>query len=40
LKIQIGEDEEYEEIINEAKSRKQNYEFSMDVVPISFSTEY
>jgi hypothetical protein len=40
LKIQIGEDEEYEEIIREAKSRKQNYEFSMDVVPISFSTEH
>jgi hypothetical protein len=40
LKIQIGEDEEYEEIIKEAKSRKQNYEFSMDVVPVSFSTEH
>jgi hypothetical protein len=42
LKIQIGEVEEYEEIIREAKakSRKQNYEFSMDVVPISFSTEH
>jgi hypothetical protein len=40
LKIQIGEDEEYEEIIKEATSRKQNYEFSMDVVPVSFSTEH
>jgi hypothetical protein len=40
LKIQIGEDEEYEEIIKEAKSRKRNYEFSMDVVPVSFSTEH
>ncbi|HZD82802.1 MAG TPA: hypothetical protein VE076_08000, partial [Nitrososphaeraceae archaeon] len=40
LKIQIGEDEGYEEIIKEAKSRKQNYEFSMDVVPVSFSTEH
>jgi hypothetical protein len=40
LKIQIGEDEEYEEIIREAKSRKRNYEFSMDVVPVSFSTEH
>ena len=40
LKIQIGEDEEYEEIIKEAKSRKQNYEFSMDVVPVNFSTEH
>ena len=28
LKIQIGEDEEYEEIIREAKSRKQNYELA------------
>jgi hypothetical protein len=40
LKIQIGEDEEYEEIIKEAKNRKQNYEFSMDVVPVNFSTEH
>jgi hypothetical protein len=40
LKIQIGEDEEYEEIIKEAKSRKRNYEFSMDVVPVSFATEH
>jgi hypothetical protein len=40
LKIQIGEDEEYEEIIKEAKSRKRNYEFSMDVVPVNFSTEH
>jgi hypothetical protein len=40
LKIQIGEDEEYEKIIREAKSRKQNYEFSVDVVPVSFSTEH
>jgi hypothetical protein len=40
LKIQIGEDEEYEEIIKEAKSRNRNYEFSMDVVPVSFSTEH
>jgi hypothetical protein len=40
LKIQIGEDEEYEKIIKEATSRKQNYEFSMDVVPVSFSTEH
>jgi hypothetical protein len=40
LKIQIGEDEEYEEIIKEAKNRNRNYEFSMDVVPVSFSTEH
>jgi hypothetical protein len=40
LKIQIGEDEEYEEIIREARSRKRYYEFSMDVVPVSFSTEH
>ena len=40
LKIQIGEDEEYEEIIREARNRKQNYEFSMDVVSVSFSTEH
>ena len=40
MKIQIGEDEEYEGIIKDAKSRKQNYEFSMDVVPVSFSTEH
>jgi hypothetical protein len=40
LKIQIGEDEEYEEIIKEAKSRKRNYEFSMDVVPVSFAAEH
>jgi hypothetical protein len=39
LKIQIGEDEECEEIIREARSRKRYYEFSMDVVPVSFSTE-
>jgi hypothetical protein len=30
-------DEEYEKIIKEAKSRKQNYEFSMDVVPVNFN---
>jgi hypothetical protein len=40
LKIQIGEDEDYEQIIKEAKSRKRNYEFSMDVVPISFAVEH
>jgi hypothetical protein len=40
LKIQIGEDEEYEEIIKEAKSRKRNYEHDMDVVPVNFSTEH
>jgi hypothetical protein len=40
LKIQIGEDEEYEEIIKEAKSRKRNYEFSMDIVPVSFAAEH
>jgi hypothetical protein len=40
LKIQIGEDEEYEEIIKEARSRKRNYEFDMDIVPVSFSTEH
>jgi hypothetical protein len=40
LKIQIGEDEEYEEIIREAKSRKQNYEFSMDIVLVSFAAEH
>jgi hypothetical protein len=27
-------------IIKEAKSRKRNYEFSMDVIPVSFSTEH
>ena len=36
----IGEDEEYEEIIKEAKSRKRNYEFSMDAVPVNFSTQH
>jgi hypothetical protein len=35
LKIQIGEDEEYEEIIKESKSRKQNYE---NVVPVNSSS--
>ncbi len=40
LKIQIGEYEEYEEIIKDAKSRNQNYEFSMDVVTVSLSTEH
>jgi ribosomal protein L24E len=36
----MGEDEEYEEVIKEAKSRKRNYEFSMDVVPVSFASEH
>jgi hypothetical protein len=40
LKIQIGEDEEYEEIIKEAKSIRLDYEHDMDVVPVSFSTEH
>jgi hypothetical protein len=40
LKIQIGEDEEYDEIIKEAKSRKRNYEHDMDVVPVSFAAEH
>lgn len=41
LKIQIGEDENYEEIIKEAKAKKLNYPLTdMHVVPVNFSTEH
>jgi hypothetical protein len=40
LKIQIGEDERYEEVIKEAKSIRLDYEHDMDVVPVSFAAEH
>jgi hypothetical protein len=36
----MGEDEEYEEVIKEAKSIRLEYEHDMDVVPVSFASEH
>jgi hypothetical protein len=38
LKIQIGEDEEYEEVIKEARSIGLEYEHDMDVVGVFISS--
>ena len=40
LKLQMGEDEDYDEIIKECKAKKRDYEFEMDVVPVNFSMEH
>jgi hypothetical protein len=41
LKIQIGEEENYEEIIKEAKANKLDYPIrDMHVIPVNFSTEH
>ena len=40
LKLQMGEDEEYEEIIKECKAKKRDYEFEMNVIPVNFSMEH
>jgi hypothetical protein len=40
LKIQMGEDEDYEEIIKECKTKKRDYELDMDVIPVHFSVEH
>jgi hypothetical protein len=38
LKLQMGEDEDYDEIIKECKAKQRDYEFEMDVIPVNFST--
>ena len=41
LKIQMGEEPNYEEIIKEAKNKKLNYLLTdMHVMPVNFSTEH
>jgi hypothetical protein len=42
LKIQLGEDEDYEEIIKEYKAKKWDYEYgdTMNVIPVNFSIEH
>ena len=40
LKLQMGEDEDYDEIIKECKAKKRDYEMDMDVVPVNFSMEH
>ena len=40
LKLQMGEDEEYDEIIKDCKARKRDYEYDMTVVPVNFSMEH
>jgi hypothetical protein len=40
LKLQMGEDEDYDEIIKECKAKKRDYEFEMDVIPVNFSMEH
>jgi hypothetical protein len=40
LKLQMGENEDYDEIIKECKAKKRDYEFEMDVIPINFSMEH
>ncbi|HET7345331.1 MAG TPA: hypothetical protein VFJ05_05630 [Nitrososphaeraceae archaeon] len=40
LKIRMGKDEGYKEVIKEARSIRLEYEHNMDVVPVSFSTEH
>jgi hypothetical protein len=40
LKLQMGEDEDYDEIIKECKAKKRDYEFEMNVIPVNFSMEH
>jgi len=40
LKLQMGEDEEYEEIIKDCKAKKRDYEYEMNVIPVNFSMEH
>jgi hypothetical protein len=40
LKIRMGEDQEYGEVIKEARSIRLEYEHDMDVVPVSFAAEH
>jgi hypothetical protein len=40
LKLQMGEDEEYEEIIKDCKASKRDYEYDMNVTPVNFSMEH
>ena len=40
LKLQMGEDEDYDEIIKECKAKQRDYEFEKDVVPVNFSMEH
>ena len=40
LKLQMGEDEEYEEMIKECKAKKRDYEYEMNVIPVNFSIEH
>jgi hypothetical protein len=40
LKLQMGEDEDYDEIIKECKAKKRDYEMDMDVIPVSFAIEH
>ncbi|MGB6629460.1 MAG: hypothetical protein WBE61_15145 [Nitrososphaeraceae archaeon] len=38
--MQMGEDEDYEEIIKDCKARKRDYEYEMNVIPVNFSMEH
>ena len=40
LKLQMGEDEDYEEIIKDCKAKKRDYEYEMNVIPVNFSMEH
>jgi len=40
LKLQMGEDEDYDEIIKDCKAKKRDYEYEMNVIPVNFSMEH
>ncbi|MGB8034194.1 MAG: hypothetical protein WCF03_10285, partial [Nitrososphaeraceae archaeon] len=40
LKLQMGEEEEYEEVIKDCKASKRDFEYDMTVVPVNFSMEH
>jgi hypothetical protein len=40
LKMQMGEDEDYEEIIKDCKAKKRDYEVEMNVIPVNFSMKH
>ena len=39
LKLQMGEDEDYDRVIKDCKTSKRDFEYDMTVVPVNFSME-
>ena len=39
LKLQMGEEEEYDQVIKDCKASHRDFEYDMTVVPVNFSME-